>query len=216
MDTKRRGVAFTGGEGPCAEAARALVPAGALVATADSGLLAAEAAGIAPDWVVGDMDSLGGATRLGAYPPDRVRRHSADKDETDTELALSLLWGEGCGEVWLLGGGGGRLDHLLAVRALFDRERTPERWVTAREDIRRVDSGGALAAEGLGENALVSVFPAGDGPWAAASEGLRWPLDGLSWERGRPGVSNRAPTGGFTLRVLAGRFLVVMPLRVPG
>ncbi|MDR1858005.1 MAG: hypothetical protein LBQ69_00885, partial [Treponema sp.] len=49
-----------------------------------------------PDWIVGDMDSLGSESRLAKYPGERVVRHAAEKDHSDTEMALSLLWEKGC------------------------------------------------------------------------------------------------------------------------
>jgi thiamine pyrophosphokinase len=229
------GIVFTGGEGPCPERARRLLKAAAgkapaaaprrlLVAAADSGLRAAEAAGIEPDFVIGDMDSLENLSRLDYYSPDRVIRCNRDKDYTDTEMALSLLWEKGCGEIWLLGGGGGRTDHLFAVRSLFERESFPSRWFTAGEDIFCVEApgelvypaGGALPPESeSGRKSggdLVSVFPLGGGPWEASSRGLKWPLEGLSWSRGFFGVSNLAPDGEFSIRALRGRFLILMPL----
>ncbi|MDR1899637.1 MAG: thiamine diphosphokinase [Treponema sp.] len=223
----RTGIAFIGGEGPAPALCRRLVeearpPAGpaALVAAADSGLAAAEDAGLRPDWIVGDMDSLeelpGGLLRLAAYPPDRVRRCRRDKDLTDTELALELLWEQGCGDTWIVGGGGGRLDHLLALRALFERDRFPRRWITAAEDIRCVAAPAVLTAGAAGgpsvlpPGTLVSVFPLGEGPWRAESAGLRWPLDDLAWHRGFAGVSNEAETGEFSIQAAAGRFMVVV------
>jgi thiamine pyrophosphokinase len=216
-----RGIGFTGGEGPGAAWCAALAGEADLIAAADSGLMAAEAAGLAPDWIVGDMDSLGAmgshdeGRRLDAYPPDRVIRCPRDKDDTDTELLLSLLWEKGCDEVWLAGGGGGRMDHLLAIHALFERERSPDRWITAGEDIRHVREGCTLNAE----YSLVSVFPLGTGPWEAESRGLKWPLRGLPWKRGFFGLSNLALGGRgdqgdlrpFEIRAIRGRFLVIMP-----
>jgi thiamine pyrophosphokinase len=213
------GIAFIGGQGPSPALCRRLVPeagrsGGLLIAAADSGLAAAEDAGLRPDWIVGDMDSLGelpgGLLRLAKYPPHRIRRCRRDKDHTDTELALALLWEEGCGEVWLAGGGGGRIDHLFALRALFERTPFPARWITAAEDIRCVQAPAELAAD-VPPGSLVSVFPLGDGPWEAESRGLRWPLAGLPWSRGFSGISNEA-AGAFSVRALAGRFLVVGPL----
>ncbi|GHV75658.1 hypothetical protein AGMMS49942_04790 [Spirochaetia bacterium] len=207
-----RGIGFTGGEGPGAAWCAALAGEADLIAAADSGLMAAEAAGLAPDWIVGDMDSLDDPRRLDRYPPDRVIRCPRDKDDTDTELLLSLLWEKGCDEVWLAGGGGGRTDHLLAVHALFERERSPDRWITAGEDIRHLRAGCTLNAE----NSLVSVFPLGTGPWEAESRGLKWPLAGLPWKRGFFGVSNvvlegREDLRSFEIRAIQGRFLVIMP-----
>ncbi len=204
-----RGVAFIGGEGPSpVQWGRIKGPYDLLVA-ADSGLAAAEEAALRPDWIVGDMDSLQDRGRLSSYPPERVLVYPVDKDFTDTELALNLLWDKGCDEVWIVGGGGGRLDHTLALRALFDRSPFPNRWITAREDIWLVS---ASFEKTVDEGSMVSIFPAGNGPWSVESRGLTWPLGGLSWSRGFFGISNIAKTGSFSLRVRAGRFLVILPL----
>lgn len=226
------GVVFTGAEGPPPDLVRRLFagPAkGAMTAAADSGLIAAEEAALRPDWIVGDMDSLDSGERLAAYPTGSVIRHDAAKDHTDTELALSLLWEKGCAEVWLLGGGGGRTDHLFAIRSLFERERFPSRWITGAEDIRCFEArpdgnrreyvppeAGGAAASGelalcLEKDALLSVFPLGDGPWKAVSRSLAWPLDELRWNRGFFGLSNVATSGEFSIRAERGRFMVIIP-----
>jgi thiamine pyrophosphokinase len=211
-----RGIAFIGGEGPAEAVCRRLAEAADLVIAADSGLLAAEKAGIRPDWIVGDMDSLGDTGRLDAYPPERVIRYPCEKDFTDTELALKLLWEQGCDEAWLSGGGGGRTDHLLAIRSLFERDPSPDRWITGHEDIRRLGRGGHFAFPGTGRvgGALsgISVFPLGAGPWKAESRGLKWPLGKLVWDRGFFGVSNEAPAGAFSVSAVLGDFLILLPL----
>jgi thiamine pyrophosphokinase len=205
-----RGIIFTGGEGPGPEKSRRLAAGAGLIVAADSGLLAAERAGIRPGWILGDMDSLDDPGRLEAYPPGRVLPYPRNKDHTDTELAFSFLTERGCDEIWLLGGGGGRLDHLLALRSLFEREPCPARWFTAGEDLYCLRGPGELALS-LKAGGLVSVFPLGPGPWEARSGGLKWPLDGLPWDRGFFGLSNVAETGDFSIRALSGRFLVVIP-----
>jgi thiamine pyrophosphokinase len=209
-----RGLVFIGGEGPDAASAKRLALGADLIAAADSGLMAAERAGVRPDWIIGDMDSLDDEGRLADYPPERVIRYPHDKDFTDTELALKLLWEQGCNELWLAGGGGGRTDHLLALRALFEREPSPDRWVTSREDIRRLRPGERFAfppTGGVGEAVKgISVFPLGTGPWKAASSGLKWPLDALPWNRGFFGVSNEAPEGRFTIAAIQGSLLILV------
>jgi thiamine pyrophosphokinase len=211
-----RGIVFTGGEGPTEAECRRLAEAADLVVAADSGFLAARKAGISPGWIVGDMDSLGDPALLDGYPPERVIRYPHEKDFTDTELALKLLWEQGCDETWLLGGGGGRTDHLLAIRSLFEREPSPDRWITGAEDIRRLRGGGRLVfpeTERVGEAITgISVFPLGNGPWKAESRGLKWPLDRLVWSRGFFGISNEAPSGSFSISAVRGDFLVLMPL----
>jgi thiamine pyrophosphokinase len=214
------GIAFIGGEGPEPEQCRRLAAEAAekpetrgrpLVAAADSGLIRAEAAGIRPDWIVGDMDSIDTQERLAQYPPDRVMRYPAEKDYTDTELALELLWNQGARETWLIGGGGGRLDHLFALRALFEREQCPDRWITRNEDIRCLREQQRICLR-LPRGSLVSLFPLGAGPWRAHSSGLKWPLDRVAWNRGYSGISNLAESEALSVYTESGRFLLVTGL----
>ena len=204
-----RGIVFIGGAGPGPDLGRALADGADLIAAADSGLIAAEDAGVSPHWILGDMDSLDDKRRLDRYSPERVLRYPPDKDYTDTELALRFLWDQGCDETWIIGGGGGRLDHLFAIRSLFERLPCPDRWLTAADDIRCVSAGASFEAQADG---MVSVFPLGEGPWEAESRGLRWPLAGLPWSRGFFGISNTAPGGSFSVKAEQGRFMVMLPL----
>ena len=211
---KRLGIVFAGGEGPGPDTLRRLleVPAaGALIVAADSGLELAEAAGLRPDWITGDMDSLDSEDRLRSYPADRVIRHAAEKDYTDTELAFALLWEKGCEDAWIVGGGGGRIDHLFGIRDLFERELFPRRWITAAEDIRCIDEAGGSLNMRLEPGSLVSVLPLGGGPWKAESRGLKWPLDNVYWERGLYGLSNVALAEEITVNAGQGRFMVIFP-----
>ncbi|MCL2609485.1 MAG: thiamine diphosphokinase [Treponema sp.] len=210
---KELGIVFAGGAGPGPEDFRLLVADrmdGALCVAADSGLLLAHALGVRPDWVVGDMDSLDDETLLLGYP-DRVIRHPVEKDLSDTELALDLLRQKGCTELWIIGGGGGRIAHSFAIRDLFEREDFPQRWITENADIRCLDSGtpGGLSAR-MPPGRKVSVFPLAAGPWQASSSGLQWPLEGLDWKRGFNGLSNAAVEETVCLRAEKGRFLVVL------
>jgi len=209
------GLAFIGGEAPEPDLCQLLARRADLIVAADSGLQTAENAGLRPDWVIGDMDSLDDLGRLEKYPADKVLRFRQDKDHTDTELALDLLREQGCEKICIIGGGGGRLDHILALRSLFERKKYPERWVTKNEDIYCLDvlntSGGVLNIK-VPLSSLVSVFPLGSGPWDIESNGLKWPLNGLSWEMGSIGISNTTVEDQFGIRVNKGRFLLIVPL----
>ena len=83
------------------------------VICADSGARHALAAGIRPDVLIGDFDSLD--------PRDRRRLEgvptlsfSSDKDKTDTHLAVDWALAKGASHVVIAGGLGGRFDHALA------------------------------------------------------------------------------------------------------
>ncbi|MCL2558489.1 MAG: thiamine diphosphokinase [Treponema sp.] len=209
---KRLGIVFAGGEGPppgdvariCATRPEALRVA------ADSGLLLARAAGIEPGWIVGDMDSLAESELAREGGAERALRHPADKDLSDTELALALLVEKGCEDAWIIGGGGGRLAHLLAIFGLFQRPGFPSRWITAGADARRLEAG-EETRESVAPGSLVSVFPLASGPWRAESQGLKWPLRDARWEGGPSvGLSNVALDGGIALRSVEGRFIVIL------
>jgi len=211
------GVVITGGECPPPLITKKLMQENnALIIAADSGLSHAEEAGLNPDYIIGDMDSVD-ESMLASYPAERVTRFPRDKDYTDTELAFKLAVDNGCGEIWIIGGGGGRIDHLFGIRSLFERERFPSRWITGGADIHCIEAdaqGGAkrrTLSLNVAPDAPVSVFPLGEGGWKAKSEGLKWALDSLVWDRGFFGVSNIAPNGTFSVTALEGRFMIILP-----
>ena len=204
------GIVFTGGEGPDPLIIKNnLTGIGSLfIVAADSGLALAERAGYTPDIIIGDMDSVD-AELLARYPAESVIRHPIAKDYTDTELAMQKVIEKGCKRIWIIGGGGGRLDHLFGIRSLFERDITPCRWIMDKEDVYCIEKGNHYFSVDVGEN--VSVFPLGDGEWEATSESLKWPLDGIKWNRGFFGLCNVAIEDCFNITVHAGRFMVIIP-----
>ena len=92
-----------------------------LVVAADGGGRFLAAAGVVPDVLVGDFDSLdeeavADAGRAGA----RIVRHPVRKDQTDGELAVDEALRAGAGEI-VLAGALGALDHVLGHLALLCR-----------------------------------------------------------------------------------------------
>ena len=217
------GIIFTGGQAPQKQIIKRIIEneKDALFIAADSGLITALNAEIKPDWIIGDMDSLGDTSVLSSFPSECVIRHEMNKDYSDTELAFSLAKEKSCDDVWIIGGGGGRIDHLFSIRSLFERDIFPRRWITDTADIQCIDAEekeqGTEKREGkkffccLNKGDVVSVFPLGGGPWHAVSEGLKWPLDELNWDRGFYGLSNVAVEGEFSITALLGRFMVILP-----
>jgi thiamine pyrophosphokinase len=207
------GILFTGGAGPDPEKARRFLSGGALVVAADSGLEAALGYGMRPDMVIGDMDSLSRLELLSGFPPDRVKRLPKDKDCTDTEAALDYLRVNGVSRVTIVGGDGGRLDHLFALKAIFERPDFPRLWLGSQSLVYAISrSQGIAMGRGLRAEDPISVFPIGPGPHACRSVGLHWPCDGLAWDSGQFSLSNRADSCEFSLEVISGRFLLIVPL----
>lgn len=84
--------------------------------TADRGTWRLLAKGIKPDVAVGDFDSMTADERQMIQNEVRdIRAVQAEKDETDTQLALSIALEElNADQVVIYGATGGRLDHFLA------------------------------------------------------------------------------------------------------
>ncbi|MEC8877580.1 MAG: thiamine diphosphokinase [Candidatus Thermoplasmatota archaeon] len=87
----------------------------ALVIGADGGGERLLAAGIEPDVVVGDLDSLSAVAQK--QFSDRLVRDSAP-DSSDLEKAVAWARTEGANDIVVIGWSGGRLDHTLAALAL--------------------------------------------------------------------------------------------------
>ena len=202
----RQGLLVIGGAGPSPQTLAACARAAGYTVAADSGLDSCAAADVVPDLVVGDMDSLADETLLRRFSRKRLLIFPRDKDETDTEIGLRILFERGWNEVTIAGGAGGRIDHLLAILGLFERDPAPDRWITGGEDIILVT--GEAQFDGWA-GSTVSVFPVGDRAAGLHSEGLKWPLDGLEFRRGFAGVSNLAISDRVRLRVEIGKLLVM-------
>ena len=88
-----------------------------LVIAADSGYLSAKALGERVDILLGDFDSLGTPPCDGSVEIIRV---PAEKDLTDTQIALETAVGRGADEVIIVGGMSGRLDHTLSNLSILE------------------------------------------------------------------------------------------------
>jgi thiamine pyrophosphokinase len=209
----------TGGKAPPRSRLESRFAGFSLICAADSGLDTLVAWGIEPGLIVGDMDSVSSPSLLDRFPLAELIIAGRDKDETDTELALDALAERGADRIVLAGGGEGRLDHLLAIRSLFERGRgsrlgrgpapRPSEWHTRGETLYLVEAGLSLEVEAR-SGSIVSVFPLAEGAEGMSSEGLKWPLAGLRWGPGDCGVSNVAILGRFGLRAGKGDLLVVL------
>ena len=109
---------FIGGEVD-KSALETAIPENALVIAADSGYDNAKKLGYAErcDFIVGDFDS----TKERAFcSRAKIVRVPAEKDETDTQLAINTAIENGADEFYIVGGLSGRLDHTLSNLYLLE------------------------------------------------------------------------------------------------
>ena len=161
-----------------------------LVIAADSGLAAFDAAGLEPDLLVGDMDSVP-ADVLEKYA-GRIPEHRLNciKDDTDGVDALDMAIARGAEKIKLLGALGGRLDHALAnVMLLVRAHRKGAKAEILSESVRisRVDGYASLSGA---KGDTVSLLPLGRAE-GVTLKGFFYPLDQAALESDYPlGISN--------------------------
>jgi thiamine pyrophosphokinase len=190
---------------PRSEADRWIEPDDIIVG-ADGGTLHALDAGLRPDHVIGDLDSLSNELQERLEEEGvSLHDHPPAKDETDLELAL--LWAaeqKPDAEILVLGALGGRPDQefanllLLTLPALEGRNvcMVGEDW-----QIRLIRGGETLTVCGQpGET--VSLIPLGGDARGVTTSGLRYPLDDEVLDFGPArGVSNVVESNKATVKV---------------
>ncbi len=203
------GVLFIGSKGPATEIYNEYVRDVNFVIAADSGLELAVRIGIVPDLVVGDMDSIANRSLLGNFDREKIRIFPTDKDETDTEIGLRIFQEMGYNDIIIVGGGKGRLDHLLGIVALFERPFAPSMWITDGEVVFLITD--TFHVRGW-KGATISLFPIGKEVGGMESLGLKWTINGLSWKRGYYGISNIVTNNELYISVKKGKLLLVKNL----
>lgn len=192
------------GAPPTHPAARAAFDAASRLVCCDGAYRKARALGRMPDLVVGDGDSLSAADRaaLGERFVSIAEQETNDLDKA-FRTAVARFGGAG---IVILGAGGLREDHFLGN--VF---RLPG-FARAAPDVAMVtDAGTFTVVTGARRYACrpgeaVSVF-APDPAARATSEGLEWPLDGVSLAELWRGTLNR--TTGTSFRLACDRPLLV-------
>ena len=174
------------------------------VIAADGGYQHIQRLGLCPDAVLGDFDSLG-------YVPEGAERFPAEKDDTDTMLAVRLGLRKGCHRFLLYGTlDGPRLEHTVAnVQTLgFLADRGKVGYLIGENQIVTLLEKETLIFPQEAEGYL-SVF-AVDGNARVTLRGLQYALDDGELTPTFPlGVSNRFVGQQAAVTVTEGRLLVL-------
>jgi thiamine pyrophosphokinase len=189
--------------------ARALLTGKSCILACDGGLRHCRAMGIVPCCIIGDMDSVD-ARLLDESHNVPVLGYPTDKDLTDLEIAISHACDLGANDIVVLGGLGGRVDHMLgnihALAAAVQRGaraalRDRHTKVSLIKDYCRLN-----AAEG-GTVTLLPLTTAAEG---IVTKGLKYPLNDESLEAGYArGVSNEIISEWAEVQLKKGLLVVI-------
>ncbi len=170
---------------------------------ADGGADRALAAGLMPEAVIGDFDSVSRGTL--AQLPDGVAHRIGEQESTDFDKALRSV---AAPFVLAVGFSGARADHSLAVFNTLVRRAERVCLVLSARDVCFI-APEALELE-LPVGSRFSLFPMG--AVEGESEGLRWPIAGLRFAPdGVVGTSNEVAARRLRLSFSARRMLVILP-----
>jgi thiamine pyrophosphokinase len=208
----------SGGEAPGSAFVRERAEMARKVIAADSGARYCLEAGVTPDLVVGDMDSLPDKLhtqiREAGIP---LKIHPPMKDETDTRLALEEAISLGARKVEIIAATGDRFDHSLAnLHLLYSAH------------LRKVDAcihspgcriflveGGAVIRGVKG--ATISLLPLTMEAGGITLAGFQWPLTDAVMKLGDPyGISNVVCSDEARIEVRAGILIVTILEARPG
>jgi thiamine pyrophosphokinase len=205
------------------QAARSWLETADRIVCADGGARHLHRLGFRPDLLVGDLDSISPADLAWLEKQNvPVRRYPAEKNETDSELAVQAALANlpeppGQHEVIILGAFGSRPDHVLANQMLAAK--------LAGEGWRLVLSDGRSSAYTLaGGQSLALELPDADGQLLAISvipltaeisgltyQGLAYPLTNATLRLGSTrGLSNRLAASPAIATLAAGILLLIV------
>lgn len=205
-------IVVTGGD-PVEQRDLPALPEGAVVVAADSGVDRAAELGLRVDIAVGDFDSVTpGALERAASMGATVQRHPEAKDATDLELALTTALDLAPSRIVVLGGHGGRLDHLLGNALLLAAPAFAEVELVAQMGPARVTVIRRSAQLTGTPGDLVTLLAIHGPASGVTTEGLLYPLVDEDLLPGSTrGVSNELSAPVADVTVQAGVVLAVQP-----
>ena len=207
-----RAAIFLNGSPESSDLLRRVAGRADLIVAADGGARYALEAGVVPDLVVGDMDSLGEdlarkVERRGAS----LERHPVRKDEMDGQLAVLAARERGASAADLLCAVGGGLGALFAIpHILLAAERIGLRSTVVADRVRMfVVEAGYRSVEGEPQDSI-SIFPLSGPATGITLEGMEYPLENAILEPGDTlGFHNELIGSEATVSVEEGTLLVV-------
>ena len=208
-----------------------------MIYCADGGLRHMKPLGLEPDVILGDFDSAA-APLLEEYRLSGAasERYPAEKDYTDTELAVNRVAADGYSAALILGALGGRIDHtftniqliykyavrgfrvaladsfgiaavLMPGRAMtIDKLKPLTSLLGLQDNMPIADFAGAYA-----QTPKLSLLPIGGATRGVTTTGLKYPLQGADLEPFyTSGVSNEFIECTATVEIREGALLVMI------
>ena len=152
-----------------------------LTIAADGGWHNAVKLGVIPRVLLGDFDSIGTDTLPEA---EEIFEVPAEKDRTDTQLAVDLALSRGAEEIIIIGGLSGRLDHTVANLSILEYlsgRRVHALLTDGRNRVRFLKDSGTILPRS--EYTYFSLLLVGEKAKGVSVRGAKYPLENAKLTR---------------------------------
>ena len=161
--------------------------------------------GISPDMIIGDMDTVKEIPEN--LPQLRV---PAEKDITDTQLCIDVLYEKGYRHITLLCALGGRCDHMFANLMLLGYASGKGIELVIKNDSETVFLCENSCVLNISDGKTFSVFPVGGNCHGVYEKGSKYPLtDAVLPVFGTLGISNEIVEDIAEIGVKSGKLMVI-------
>ena len=204
-----RALIVLGGDLPSPPLLRRCASEAELTIAADRGLEAFEAAGVLPDLLLGDMDSVSAGTLARREGSTEMERLPCEKDDTDGGHAMEVALSRGATEITILGALGGRMDHALANLMLLMRANEGGAFAQILDErVRIVRIDGEITLRGV-KGDTISLIPIGEAHGVTLEGCYYHSREALSFDFVHPlGVSNVVTADEARITVKEGNLLL--------
>jgi thiamine pyrophosphokinase len=207
--TGKRVLIFANGELPGIEAARPLLKADDFIICADGGARHALALGLAPQVIIGDMDSLPQGFDPSTFKGEFIQV-SEDKNETDLELALNHALSLHPHAIVIIAALGGRLDQTLGNISLITDLRLSTFDIRLNDGVEEIILCRDQASVKGSSGDTVSLIPWGGEVSGVQTENLKWPLRSETlYPYKTRGISNEMLGEEASVKIKSGLLLIV-------
>ena len=180
---------------------------GDLVVAADAGYRNATLMGAHVNILIGDLDSLG----MVPDDVDEVIKLPAEKDETDTQIAVDTAIERGADEIVIVGSTSGRFDHALSTLAILEKnyaKRIPIYIVNGQNRVRYIKNSGFIVVRS--KYKYFSLIAADEKVKGVSIEGAKYPLKGKTLIRANQfAISNEIVKNAALITVKKGGIFII-------
>ncbi len=213
MKKAKKCIVWANGKSPKKKTIQKLISLGYdTIICADGGANSAYCYGFAPDYIVGDFDSVKPEV-LKKFKEKAEIIHIKRQNDTDVEKALKLAIKKKFVKVALIGSTGDRIDHSLCnLGLLLKYFGKIDLKLIHEKSVAYVRSGEYSFQAKAGETISIYAF---DEKTKITSKGLKYPLRKLSLPFGqKESTSNEAVSENVELKIEDGKALIVRELKV--